>query len=578
MKRNLRTFFWTFYAPYKINICLFLLSSSWLGAYGLINSYLTKVLIDCFTSGQDANIHTRLFLPSVFLILNIMMLNVSWRIVGFIKLKIAPVVKNDMIHFLMDHVLAHSRKYFEDSLSGTISNNITLLVDSMERISMILSVRIWKGFVQWGFALCLMAFVHPIFAMGLLGWTIVFSLLSWRFSKKLQAYGDLYAKRHSSVVGEIVDVISNALGVLLFSGKTYEATRRQAFLDDLKQTYQKKEWFLMTFNFWQGTSIALLIGFMVYWLITLKLGGHVTLGDFALILGSTLYVTETVWTLLEQLDEINELVGRAKHSLKSLLKPVGMKDSLKPISIKKGSIRFKAISFQYDAPLFNDLTLKIPSKQKVGIVGYSGAGKSTFIKLILRLHDVDQGEILIDGQDIKNISIESLKKQITLIPQEPLIFHRTIFDNIHYGNVDATREEVIEATKKASLHERIQRLPQQYDTLIGEKGFKLSSGECQRIGLARAFLKQTPILILDEPTSQLDAVTEEAIERSLSILMRDKTTIVVAHRLSNLTKMDRILVFDQGHVVEDGRPQDLYKKGGAFTRFWDLQTGGTPYG
>ncbi len=207
-------------------------------------------------------------------------------------------------------------------------------------------------------------------------------------------------------------------------------------------------------------------------------------------------------------------------------------------------------------------------------MGYSGSGKSTFVSLILRLYEVTDGRILIDGHDIKDITEDSLRRNIALIPQDPSLFHRSIMDNIRYGRTDATDEEVIEAAKSSHAHEFISRLPEGYQSLVGERGVKLSGGQRQRIAIARAILKKAPILILDEATSQLDSVTESYIQESFGALMQGKTTIVIAHRLSTLLHMDRILVFDKGKIVEDGTHHELLKSGGLYKTLWDAQVGG----
>jgi len=212
--------------------------------------------------------------------------------------------------------------------------------------------------------------------------------------------------------------------------------------------------------------------------------------------------------------------------------------------------------------------------QKVGLVGYSGSGKSTFVNLILRLFDVTEGAIKIDGQDIREVTQDSLHEAIAMIPQDPSLFHRSIFENILYGRKDATNEEVIKAAKRAYAHEFIVTLSQGYDTQVGERGVRLSGGQRQRIAIARAILKNAPILILDEATSQLDSVTEIEIQQSLWNLMQHKTSLVIAHRLSTLLSMDRILVFDQGCIVEDGSHQELLDQNGLYKQLWEAQIGG----
>ena len=244
--------------------------------------------------------------------------------------------------------------------------------------------------------------------------------------------------------------------------------------------------------------------------------------------------------------------------------------------VSKGQITFEGVKFHYKGtePPFQNKSVTIEAGQKVGLVGYSGGGKSTFVNLILRLYDVTDGRILIDNQDIRDVTQDSLRSQIAMIPQDPSLFHRTLMENIRYGRVAATNAEGIAAAKKAHAHEFISKLPQGYESLVGERGVKLSGGQRQRIAIARAILKNAPILILDEATSQLDSVTERDIQESLWQLMQDKTTIVIAHRLSTLLHMDRIIVFDQGKIVEDGTHTELLSKRGLYKTLWDAQVGG----
>lgn len=242
----------------------------------------------------------------------------------------------------------------------------------------------------------------------------------------------------------------------------------------------------------------------------------------------------------------------------------------------RGKIVFDRVKFHYKGtePLFRDKSVEIAAGQKVGLVGYSGGGKTTFANLILRLYNVTGGAILIDGQDIREVTQDSLRENIAMIPQDTSLFHRSLTENIRYGRINATDDEVIEAAKKAHAHEFISRLPQGYDSLVGERGIKLSGGQRQRIAIARAILKNAPILILDEATSQLDSVTENLIQESLRELMQNKTAIVIAHRLSTLLYMDRILVFDKGRIVADGSHDELLARGRLYKNLWNAQVGG----
>lgn len=321
-----------------------------------------------------------------------------------------------------------------------------------------------------------------------------------------------------------------------------------------------------------------MMGFSAYFLVNLYGKNLVTIGDFALIFGLSMQLGHMIWYTLDFVNQFNQAIGKCKQSLSALLiQPEIMDQSDAPdLHVKEGKITFDKIKFHYKGTeaLFQNKSVMIEAGQKVGLVGYSGGGKTTFVSLILRLYDVTGGRILIDAQDIRDVTQESLRASIALIPQDPSLFHRSLMDNIRYGRPDATDEEVIEAAKRAHAHEFISQLPQGYASLVGERGVKLSGGQRQRIAIARAILKNAPILILDEATSQLDSVTESHIQESLWDLMQGKTTIVIAHRLSTLLHMDRILVFDHGKIVEDGPHAELLVKAGLYKTLWDAQVGG----
>jgi ATP-binding cassette subfamily B protein len=276
--------------------------------------------------------------------------------------------------------------------------------------------------------------------------------------------------------------------------------------------------------------------------------------------------------------EFFEYVGNVANGVHIIIKPHEIVDAPQALaaSIDRGRIEFQHVMFGYtpEQPIFRDLNVVIPAGQRVGLVGFSGSGKSTFVSLILRLYDVQGGRIVIDGTDIRAMTQESLHRQLSLIPQDPNLFHRSLMENIRYGRLDATEEEVIEAARKAHAHDFVTQIKDKYNSLVGERGVKLSGGQRQRIAIARVVVKNAPILILDEATSSLDSITEQAIQETLDEVMKGKTVIVVAHRLSTIAHLDRILVFDQGRVVEDGSHAELLALNGSYQRLWSRQAGG----
>jgi ATP-binding cassette subfamily B protein len=306
--------------------------------------------------------------------------------------------------------------------------------------------------------------------------------------------------------------------------------------------------------------------------------GSVTPGDFVLLTTINIAIIGDLWQLSRNIIKFSEYSGNIKQGLSVVLAPHDIQDKTDAtvLSLTKGQITFDDVTFHYKHtnPLFKNLSLTIEPGQKVGLVGYSGGGKTTFANLVLRLYEVTDGCIRIDGQAIQNVTQDSLHAHIGMIPQDPSLFHRTLMENIRYGNMEATDADVREAAKRAHAHDFIVNLPDGYASLVGERGVKLSGGQRQRIAIARAILKNAPILFLDEATSQLDSMTERDIQDSLWTLMQDKTTIVIAHRLSTLLHMDRILVFDRGKIVEDGTHEQLLNNTGLYKTLWDTQVGG----
>lgn len=575
--KSLTPFIWHFVKPYKkiaiIYICLGIMAGFW----SPFNSILIKYIINLLPEVQNHNV-SMLILPVFLIVLNFLIFdNITWRSIAYIEYYLQPIIKGKVSNKMLDISLSNSHQFFQDKLSGRLSNQITKLGDNVERI-----LHLMADFLRGG-SLLLVAFitafyVNVMFFVILLIWFMIFTVFSVIKSRVLIHLADNYAKSETLVSGQIVDTISNHSNVRAFAKKEYELLRFNKFLFDNLQSFRKQKLFSIILHSIQGLSIALMMGCAGYFLIYLYKYDLVTIGDFALIFGLTMEVGHMTWYTMLQVDEFNMSVGKCKESLTALMNEPEIQDieNAAILSVKKGKIEFRDVKFHYKGayPLFYKESATIQAGQKVGLVGYSGSGKTTFVNLILRLYDVTDGTILIDNQDIKSVTQDSLRTVIALIPQDPALFNRSLMENIRYGRVNATDQDVIEAAKKAHAHEFISTLPEGYTTIVGERGIKMSGGQRQRIAIARAILKDAPILILDEATSQLDSITEQHIQDSLSTLMSNKTTLVIAHRLSTLLDMDRILVFDKGKIVEDGHHTELLSKGGLYRTLWESQIGG----
>ena len=373
-----------------------------------------------------------------------------------------------------------------------------------------------------------------------------------------------------------------------FGERFYEANQLTAKLDKYVAADQKRDWYFLWMFTFQGLSFVIYQSICLVWLIYGFRDGKITAGDFALIITINIHIINSLWTLSKDISKYADTLGNIHQGLSIVYMPLEICDkaAAKNLVITQGEISFTNVEFNYanTDPLFKNKNIIIPSGQKVGLVGYSGSGKTTFVNLILRIFDVTSGKITIDNQDIRHVTQASLRNNIGMIPQDPSLFHRILMENIRYAKPDATDLEVITAAKKAAAHDFIKKLPNGYNALAGERGVKLSGGQRQRIAIARAILKNAPILILDEATSQLDSITESEIQNSLLELMQTvtnnshqnlaKTVLVVAHRLSTLLYMDRILVFNQGKIVEDGSHAELLANDGMYKILWNAQIGG----
>jgi ATP-binding cassette, subfamily B, bacterial len=498
--------------------------------------------------------------------------NLIWRLYDYAYLKIMPQVKARVVDEIYNHIQFHSHDYFQKNLAGDIANRITESSRSLEMIFAYTNEKIIKRFAIIIFALFTLFFVHKTVAIIFLTWIIIFVSISLYFSQTINKYSTIYGRDKALVAGKIVDVISNISVVRMFSSHEHERKYLNFFLDKSVSSDQNMQWFMLKLRYVLGLSCSIMICTIIYYIITLRNSLDITVGEGVLIITLCLTIVADIWDLTQELGDLFEQIGSFSQSM-TLLEKLAIKDKKNAhiLKVKEPKIEFKNVTLNYNNHNnnFKNQSITIHSKQRVGLVGFSGSGKTTFASMIARLYEIDNGEILIDGQNIKYVTQGSLRQNISFIPQEPILFHRSVKDNIRYGKLDATDKEIFEAAKSAHIHEFIMNLPEGYDTICGERGNNFSGGQRQRIVIARAFLKQAPILILDEATSSLDIHTEHLIQQSLQQLMLNKTVIVIAHRLSTLLNMDRILVFDKGHIVEDGSHSTLQKNGVLYKLLWN---------
>lgn len=510
----------------------------------------------------------------------------SLRCYDLIFLRLTPRLKKNIGTLLMDRMMLHSYSFFQDYFAGNLANKVNDVVNGVPDI---LRVAI-DTFFSYTIAICIAIytvwFVDIKFAIGLSVWVIFFVLLSILLSPRISKLSNSASETRARVSGDIVDIFSNMVSVRFFNGRKKEHEHIQHSLQNFVVACRKRDWLFFCIKTVQEFSFVAFQGLCLYWLVFGLPDNRVTIGDFALVLGVNISIVDCLWELSRDLNQIAEYIGNVSQGLHIINLPNGVEDKsdAKQLVVTQGRIVFNKVNFCYKdtTSLFEDKSIIIEPGQKVGLVGYSGSGKTTFVSLILRLFDLTGGSISIDGQNIAEVTQDSLRNAISIIPQDLPLFNRTIMENIRYARSDATDEEVLAAAQKALVQQFVNHFDESSamlagegtEMLVGERGTKLSGGQRQRIAIARAILKNAPILILDEATSHLDSLTEMLIQDRLWDLMHGKTTLVIAHRLSTLLCMDRILVFDQGRIIEDGTHAELLAHDGLYKKLWDSQTSG----
>jgi ATP-binding cassette subfamily B protein len=477
-----------------------------------------------------------------------------------------------------NYALDHSYKYFSDNFAGSLSNKISDITKGSRDLLKIIHQKIVPTLFTIIFTSAVLFDIKWQFSAIILTWAGIHLLVKLISAKKWSKAGKIHSESRSTLTGKIVDAITNHAAIKSFANKKHEIKFITKYQNDELKKHRLIWWFILKVIILLQVIYVLIpvIGLMAYEIYA-YMQGAITLSEFVYILIATPPVVGMVWELGFYIPDFSHNIGMVRQAIETLNKKydVTNKKGAKKLKVTQAKIEFKNVSFKYKKNyVFKDKNLIIPGGQKVGLVGRSGAGKTTFVNLILRYFDIQKGEIIIDNQNIAKVTQESLRTNIALIPQDTALFHRPLIENIRYGKLNATDKEVVAASKKAYAHDFIQELDEKYQSMVGERGIKLSGGQRQRIAIARAILKDAPILILDEATSALDSESEQYIQKSLKNLMKGKTVIAVAHRLSTLLNMDRILVFEKGKIVEDGSHSELLKKGGYYAKLWKMQAGG----
>lgn len=579
--KELIGFVWQFMRLQKwVFILIFLIDCFAWSLDAMLWPYILHLVIDTFTrfEGDRAAVWGALKAPIIGAICLVIYVETASRTMGFLMAKAVPKLQADIRMTMFDHVQHHTPHYFNERFAGSLANKMT---DMTTQVELILQQLFWP--IIPAVSTCLLGvvflwYVNPVFAWILLGWMVLHLGVCFKFTRPVDAYEHRHGEARSTLLGKIVDSFTNNFAVNLFYRFKFEKNAIAPFQKEEKDTNVQSKWYVEKMRCYLGVFyfIGVILGTNGT-LLYLWAHNQITTGQVVQVFTTMWSLTMVLWNVGSSMPVLFQSFGTAKQAYSVMRDPqdMGDKPDAKDLQVSSGEIVFDNVSFHYgEKKLFENKHARIRGGEKVGLVGFTGAGKSTFINLILRFFPLGNGKILIDGQEVANVTLKSLRRQIALIPQDPVLFHRTLWENISYGKPEATQAEVLRASKLAHCDEFIQNLPSGYDAKVGERGIKLSGGEKQRVAIARAILVDAPILILDEATSALDSVTERYIQDSLDKLMQNRTTIVIAHRLSTLSRMDRILVFDKGKIAEEGTHASLLSKEGLYAKMWKMQVGG----
>ncbi|MCI0754589.1 ABC transporter ATP-binding protein [Teichococcus vastitatis] len=535
-------------------------------------NYAVKNLIDTLAGGPSNVSGTAVWTAFAILAGIITADNMLWRIGGWIAADRFPRATASMRAELFHHLSGHSPGYFANRSAGTLAARISATGTAGFTVLQNFTWHTVPPAVAVMLAIAFLGSVDPIMAGCLVIAAAALAIgVAW-LGRKGEEKHDRFAGRAATVDGQLVDVVQNFSLVRAFGAFGRERMLLDKALADETAARRASLRYLEKLRLVHGAATAVLTAVLLWWVVTLWQAGRATAGDIVLVCTLGFTILHASRDLAMALVDLTQYVARMREALVSLLVPHDLPDveNAHRLLGKGGAVDFRDVTFSYPQapagapPILRGLNLSIPKGQKVGVVGRSGAGKSTLLTLLQRHSAPQAGEVNIDGQNIAEATRESLAEQIAVVPQDVSLFHRTVLENIRYARPDASDEEVLRAAEAARCREFIEALPEGFNTVVGDRGAKLSGGQRQRLAIARALLKDAPILLLDEATSALDSESEAEVQTALDSLMEGRTVIAVAHRLATLTNFDRIVVMDQGQVVQDGPPDQLMRRAGPY--------------
>lgn len=553
------------------------IAASFIGV--ILPLYYKKFLDVISTAGPDKSLAVGALIRILIYILGLNILGwAGWRAATFLSSYFQPKVEADLTNQSFAYLQKHSSTFFNNNFVGSLVKRVKWFSKAFIEIS----DRIIWSLLPLCVGVTVITVVlfrrNHLLGYAIVGWLVLFLSVNAFFTKYKLKYDIQRSAKESETTAVLADAITNNNNIRLFGGYKRELKNFAGVIEQLRRI-KKFTWNLS--DIFEAIQALMMISFdigLMYLAMRLWQRNILTIGDFVLIQAYLINLFHRTWDFGKNIRKIFEGLADAEEMTIILNTPHEIQNAIKAakLQVTKGEIEFKDVDFYYrkTRKVFENFNLKIKAGERIALVGPSGAGKTTVIKLLMRMHDIADGEILVDSVNIAKVTQESLRDNISLVPQNPILFHRSLMENIKYGKPQATREQIIDAARKAHCHEFIMGFEDKYDTYVGERGIKLSGGERQRVAIARAILRNAPILILDEATSSLDSHSELLIQDAIDKLMQNKTVIVIAHRLSTIRKMDRIIVIDEGRIVEQGTHQELIAKPkGKYKKLWKIQAG-----
>ncbi|MCW8399554.1 ABC transporter ATP-binding protein/permease [Legionella sp. PATHC038] len=574
-------FLWQVIKPYRWWYVLMFQAPVLTAIYIFANNYSFKLLVDAF-SNETITSYYQLVFPIVLFITAQIVLDVVWRISDFAELKAEPHARQRLLSSAYNYVQHHSYNYFQNTPSGTVISKLKGLLDGYDSVFANLHHIVGKHFCVVIVSVFVLLVVNFNVFCFMLAWCVLVMVIMLPMALKLNRLSNEVAESKHQIIGSFSDNITNIFSLFYFAKRRAEHRRVNELMS---HDFVPRQIALYQYDFKFNMVGSVLYWFMLIavflFMIYLRTHDEISTGDFLFVMLTAITISFDLWSLMSSLCTFLKEIGDFKSSFSILSMPHDEVDEpgAQAYPIHQGKIEFRQLSFAYSegSSVFKNLNLLIKPGEKIGLVGHSGAGKSTLISLLLKNFKPTSGQILIDDKPISEITSDSLRQQIALIPQDIMLFHRSLGENIGYAKENATLEEIKHAAAMAKIDDFIESLPEKYDTLVGERGVKLSGGQRQRIAIARAFLKNASLVVLDEATSSLDTLSEQEVQQSINAMLEQNnaTVIAIAHRLSTIRHMDRIVVMEGGAIIEEGSFNELLNNEQSyFKKLWDSQVNG----